>query len=486
MEYYITESTKKSNGRKYKCPYCDYRETKPKLVDHIEQEHEMLIPKDYTAARIVFNMVNKKDHGTCVCGCGRETAWREDLWRYDRYATEECKDKYSKEMKQRMIKTYGKAHLLNDEDVQKKMLNNRSISGTYKFSTGGTANYVGSYERKFLEFCDNVMNYRASDIQQPGLSIPYKYNGKLHVWITDFYIPAANLVIDVKDGGDNPNNREMKEYREKQELKEKALIDCGKYNYIRLTNNNFAQLMLILAEIKLRMLEPHNEYNKEDNFTPIIKINESVMGTTIHESSIQDSSVDDNIKGIMECILGITPNGRRITDHDIWVINYPLRGGFDRLFYTNAPDMERMITQDPKTGNIKLANKDMLDDGTYEVYKFNGEKYKPYRNPETIFEMLTGSELLDPDQIKYDSRFEQVHIPTKEVMIESVQATIVGDDIKVPTITRISLEESNINSYYDSNGIYIENADTGLRSKSYKNEKYISEEVIEYIRGGQI
>ena len=220
---YITENTKKSKGKRYKCPFCDKRDYKEELVNHIEKEHESLIPADSTAARLVFNIANKKDHGTCVCGCGRETAWREDLWRYDRYATPQCKEKYSKEMKQRMVNKYGKEYLLDDPEMQNKMLAGRSISGVYKFSSSGQMNYVGSYERKFLEFCDKVMNYKSYDIEQPGPTIEYVFEGKKHIWITDFYIPSANLVLDIKDGGENPNTRDMKTYRLKQNAKEAAL-----------------------------------------------------------------------------------------------------------------------------------------------------------------------------------------------------------------------------------------------------------------------
>ena len=281
----LTEAARKTE-RKYKCPFCDYRNTKPKLVDHVDKNHQDMIPKDYTAARVVFNMINKKDHGTCVCGCGRETAWNEDVWRYERYATQQCKDKYVAEMKQRMVRVYGKEHLLNDPDMQEKMLNNRSISGTYKFTHGGEATYVGSYELKLLEFLDKVMGYRVIDIQSPGPTIPYTYKGKNHFWITDQYLIPYNLVFDCKDGGDNPNNREMQEYREKQLAKEDAIRKQGKYNYIRLTNNNFAQLMLVLAELKERMLD----IDKSED--PIIRIFES---STINESIFKKNKSKDEI-----------------------------------------------------------------------------------------------------------------------------------------------------------------------------------------------
>ena len=263
----LTEASKKAtkNNRKYKCQYCKARLKKDKLIDHIDKNHQDLIPKDYTAARIVFNIINKKECGHCV-QCKKETKWNEDTWRYERFCSHECSQEYSKIMKQRMVNTYGKEHLLNDPQQQEKMLKGRRISGTYKFSDGGVKDYCGSYELKLLEFMDKVMNIKSDDIITPGPIIEYKFNGEKLFWITDMYYIPANLVFDVKDGGDNPNNREMTEYRDKQDAKEYTISQLNKYNYIRLTNNNFQQLLLILAEIKMSMMD-------EDNPDYIIRIN---------------------------------------------------------------------------------------------------------------------------------------------------------------------------------------------------------------------
>ena len=56
--------------------------------------------------------------------------------------------------------------------------------------------------------------------------------------------------MDIKDGGKNPNNREMPEYRAKQNAKEKAIASSGLYNYIRLTDNQFDQLIEIMLDLK--------------------------------------------------------------------------------------------------------------------------------------------------------------------------------------------------------------------------------------------
>ncbi len=59
----IEESTKvEKPKKKYKCPYCELRATKLDLTYHVDEEHEDLIPQDYSAARVVFNHINKKEH----------------------------------------------------------------------------------------------------------------------------------------------------------------------------------------------------------------------------------------------------------------------------------------------------------------------------------------------------------------------------------------------------------------------------------------
>ena len=122
----LLELTK--SNRKYKCPFCDKKDTAINLVYHIQEKHEEMIPEGYTATRVVFNYINHKDHGTCVNPkCHNETQWNEDVGRYDRYCSQKCTDEYIRVRNERMIKKYGTTNLLNDEEQQKKMLSNRKI-----------------------------------------------------------------------------------------------------------------------------------------------------------------------------------------------------------------------------------------------------------------------------------------------------------------------------------------------------------------------
>ena len=115
---------------------------------------------------------------------------------------------------------------------------------------------------------DKVLNIPSKDILAPGPTLTYKLDGKDHFYITDFYLIPQNLIIEVKDGGDNPNNKRsigMDSSRDKTVAKEKIITDKGEYNYIRLTDNQFVQLIDILMEIK--------EADLNGDTNKIIKIN---------------------------------------------------------------------------------------------------------------------------------------------------------------------------------------------------------------------
>lgn len=272
-EIALMEAASSVYKRKYQCPYCNEKYDRVKLVDHIEKKHSEFIPKDFTASRIVFNIVNKKEKGKCTI-CGKESPWDEDKCRYDRFCSDKCKKAYEQLAAERLKRVRGmtKQEMLKDPEYQNNMmLANRSISGKYKFQDGTIRTYVGSYEHKFLEFMDKFLNVKSEDLETPGPIIEYKFKGETHKWITDAYYAPYNLAFDIKDGGDNPNKREMPEYRAKQTAKEDAIRKQGKYNYIRLTDNKFEQLIELMLELKELYIENNGEYN------PIIRINESTI-----------------------------------------------------------------------------------------------------------------------------------------------------------------------------------------------------------------
>lgn len=326
--------------KKFKCPYCNKQETREKLVYHIENNHEELLPQNYTAAQVVYELINKKNYGICMICKSKVTEWDERLWKYKNLCKNpKCREEVRRIALDRHMKIYNKPTLLGDAEHQEKMLANRKISGTYKFSDGGERSYTGQYEKKALEFLDTVMNISSEDIQSPGPILTYEYNEKTHFWITDIYYIPANLIIEIKDGGSNPNTRSMESYRDKQVAKEIMITNLGTYNYLRLTNNDFSQLLLVLAELKLEMMN-----DKDYNYpTGKIHINEEVGG--------------------------MPPN----RPPESYIIPYGFKGMNDNdvegfAFGNSMLDKIFAVDDDQK---IKLMNEDFLEDRKFSLYKVN-------------------------------------------------------------------------------------------------------------------
>lgn len=456
METYIAEASKYQ--KKYKCPYCDVRLVRTDLVDHINEKHPDMIPKGFTATRVVFNLINKKDHGTCVI-CKGESDWDENKARYNRLCNKKsCRDKYVK-----IAHTNTKIEeRLRDPEFQQKMLAGRSISGEYKFSDGGKVSYTGSYEKKLLEFLDNFLHVQSCDIQSPGPVIEYEYNGQTHKWITDQYYIPYNLVFDVKDGGSNPNRREMVSYREKQIAKEAAIKKQGKYNYIRLTDNNFQQLIEIMLELKESLTD-----NLSPKTKPIIRINEN--------SSIT---------------IGALPPAN---PQDVYLVHYMKKNTFIDDEDAEGYALSKSFLQDCiniKHGLYEMFSFEELKEMDLEVYRYTGEAdfvktlMKAYDDTD-FYTILAGKELLDPGQIRFSEDFKE-ELPYTDmikILSESIVATIevavsqpdyshmLYEGVSVPIFEMENLNESHdlVKIYRDMNGYFMMNEDTWLRTPSYDN-----------------
>ena len=368
-------------SKKYKCSYCEKRLIRKDLITHIEKTHQELIPQGYTASRLVYNQVNKVDQGKCRV-CGKPTTWNEKSGRYNVLCDNpKCKEQMRAEYKKNMLRVRGTYNILNDPEQQKIMLSNRSISGTYKFSDGGTLTYTGSYEKKCLEFMDVVMQIPSKDILSPGPTLEYIYNSQKHFYITDFYYIPYNLIIEVKDGGDNLNTKDsasMKASREKTIEKEHIITDRGEYNYIRLTNNNFAQLIEVFMEIKQKLLEG------DDSKT--YKINESGM---ILESYFNESKEDD-IKNVLR--LSMNPPKYVISYDQEAANNYRLTGDvkYASDIYTyqcmqNHSCLYNISFDIPSFVDLEKIERKVDTYGKGEYYKVLNDMTKANNNGESFY-----------------------------------------------------------------------------------------------------
>jgi len=227
----------------YKCPICnDKFNEQEDLYGHLETEHHESIPKDFTAAQYYYYTKTGKEHGNCVV-CKMPTKWNSATNKYARFCEmEACKEKYKKEFKERMIGKYGRVHLLNDPEQQRKMLANRSISGEYEWSDNRKVPYTGSYELDFLQFLDVFMHFESDDIMSPSPhTYYYIYEGQEKFYIPDIFIPSLNLEIEIKDGGDNPNTHHKIQGvdKVKEKLKDDVMMSQKEFSYIKIVNKNY-------------------------------------------------------------------------------------------------------------------------------------------------------------------------------------------------------------------------------------------------------
>jgi hypothetical protein len=250
----------------YKCQLCgDNFVELEDLYGHLEDEHSDAIPKDFTIPQFYYYLKTGKSHGKCVI-CKMPTRWNDATGKYHRFCDmPECKEKYRQEFKQRMIGKYGRVHLLNDPEQQKKMLANRSISGKYKWSDGKEIPYTGSYELDFLKFLDLFMNFDSSDIMSPSPhTYYYLYEGEEKFYIPDFFIPSLSLEIEIKDGGDNPNkHHKIQEVdKVKERLKDQVMMSQKEFNYIKIVNKNYDPFFEFLFRLKKEFNEHGESYKR--------------------------------------------------------------------------------------------------------------------------------------------------------------------------------------------------------------------------------
>lgn len=229
--------------KKIKCKFCDrYLKDQDAYALHLENSHPDMIPPDMPGDQFIYYLRTGKTEGKCIM-CHKPTNWNPKTHKYHRFCDNpKCKDKYREEFKKRMIGKYGKTTLLNDPEQQKVMLSRRKISNKYTWSNHeAEIPYTGSYERDFLEFLDEALQFDHKDIMAPSPhTYYYVYENKRHFYIPDFFIPSLNLEIEIKDGGDNPNMHYKIQNvdKVKEKLKDEVMCSNTAFNYLKITNKD--------------------------------------------------------------------------------------------------------------------------------------------------------------------------------------------------------------------------------------------------------
>lgn len=276
----------------YKCPTCNKKfKTLTGWGNHVESLHPETIPEGFSLSRYFYFTKTGKTHGTCRT-CKGDTLWNEHSMKYDQYCTNpECKKEYVKIAKQRMIGKYGKVHLLNNPEMQKKMLSNRKISGKYKFEDGTAFEYVGSYEREFLVMLDTLMEWHSNDLISPSPhTYYYNYKNKadeeknqgVKFYIPDFYIPSLNLEIEIKQ--QTSTNQKFNEInRVKERLKDEVMETNKNVNYLKINDNDFTPFFEFLLKVK-QYIPSKEELNKD-----IVDVVMESNTEEIHETIVEES-----------------------------------------------------------------------------------------------------------------------------------------------------------------------------------------------------
>jgi hypothetical protein len=204
-----------------------------------------------TPLQLLYNSRNRLPLVTCSGRSvlsGKPTAWNERAGRYERFADEEEKAIYRKIFLDRMHVAYGKDHLLDDPDQQRKMLAARSISGVYAFADGTQHVYTGKEELALLEFFDLGLRWPGVDIECPAPQ-NFKYIGpdkEEHWYIPDAYLSSLNLIIEVK--GEQHNGWRDRE-KEIEHTKDVVLGTSG-YRYVKVVSQDWGELLDAIAAAK--------------------------------------------------------------------------------------------------------------------------------------------------------------------------------------------------------------------------------------------
>lgn len=480
--------------RRIACPLCRRKDFKDKLIRHIEKDHEDIIG-EISAEQFLYDKTHPGS-GKCIV-CGNKTDWNEKTGKYHRVCSNpRCKEELRAKFKKNMIRVHGKVSLLDDAAHQAKMLAHRSISGTYVYSDGTKFTYTGSYEHKAIEFMDKVLNCNSKDIIMPGPVIDYTDQyGNSRQWITDIYYVPYNLIIEVKDGGDNPNNRQMDEYRAKQVSKEAELIRLGEYNYLRLTDNKFVQLMEVLALLKDQEINEPNTTNK------VIRINESAIydDRFFTTDDIDEFKDDKDIPIEYDIIrrlsdlkeyaarehMGVGAVGGIVgtIDGNMLVQYTPHRHSFsgekDGFGVVDDKKSTKLRVKSDNDETEIVDKEPFLQDKFYKSYRHKRDRVT-WENAINLYEEITGKVMLSKDQLEYDDDFTESDLDRDNKLtlmnaIYSIESELYDTSIPLCDILDVNTAKSKLKEFpegtmimEDNNGYFAVDLESKIRTKSYK------------------
>lgn len=256
----------------YKCPHCGIRYKSLQVWgNHIKSKHPDLIPDGWSYGRYFYYIKTGKKAGTCVV-CKNPTEWNESTLKYSRFCSNpKCKEHYREMFKDRMIGKYGKVHLLDDPDQQRKMLANKHISGQYTFLDGTKVTYTGTYELDFLKFIDRFLHFNGDDILMPSPHTYYydyknpndlEHEGR-HFYVPDAYIPSLNLEIEIKQNT-NMHHKLLAIDKVKELQKDAIMTGRSDVNYLKIVEKNYAPFIEYIENLQMELPSQESFVTSDD------------------------------------------------------------------------------------------------------------------------------------------------------------------------------------------------------------------------------
>lgn len=244
--------------RNTRCIFCSMIfNDKQKYCHHIASKHNDQVPDEYEPLEFAYSLLVGKPVGRlCVMCKKNHVHFNQDTLKYERLCGDKCKEAYTRMMKDRMVRVYGQEHLLNNADMQRKMLLNHANAKDYIWDDKHRFRIIGTYEEDFLNKLKSL-GWSPNDIIAPSPNnYWYKWgDGSQHLYIPDFYIPSLSLEVEIKQGGFNDSfmehNRDIESRKDKRMMYE---TKRSSINYIKIVDKNYDAFI--------------REYVKSDNNQP--------------------------------------------------------------------------------------------------------------------------------------------------------------------------------------------------------------------------
>ena len=331
----------------YKCPCCTmkYKSLTP-WGTHVRTHHPDWVIPNFSDSRLFYYAQTGRATGACVV-CKKPTDWNEETGKYNRFCNNpKCKEMYREQFKKRMIDKYGRVHLLNDPEQQRKMLQNRKISGYVEFKDGKRS-YVGSYEKDFLEFCRDKIGLQAKDIESPSPhTYTYKFDGKDHFYIPDFFIPNLNLEVEIKTHKTTHPKFVAVDFK-KEAAKTEMMKGLKDINYVVIPDKDYREFISLYTSLRSQIREEDIPKDSEQK--------NQIINASATESYRRDQNT---IYSILESYRG------RAEDPS------PVKISSDKLYFVSSEDF------DGKTLNPRIPDNFFTENG-YEDNQTNRISFAP-------------------------------------------------------------------------------------------------------------